>query len=198
MIYGNLCMKYNNNNNNNNMSCLDVTTCATDQTFNNINCNFTIRHIEYRCNPTITCQRNDGLYNCCASNIADCVIERLDLHLLPTISPTISPNRVNPCEITCNLAPSTNTCYWYETQNLDISCIGKDNNFCCSHSRANCCQTTTQYAYIIFGSLFLICIGCMYYKYIVFKFTRIVPDKPITPTSSNNTNTINVIELCKI
>lgn len=174
-----------------NMSCIDSTTCTTDQTFNNINCNFTIKFTEYICNPTYTCQRTDGLYDCCASNIADCIIERHDFQLLPTISPTLSPNVGTSCEVTCELAPSTNKCYWYESQNLDISCIGKDNNYCCSHRRDNCCQTSILQMYIVFGSLLLLLIGYAYYKYIVYTYTRIVPDKTTTNTINNN-NTLTI------
>lgn len=163
------------------MLCLDVTRCTTDQTFNHINCNFTIRFIEYICNPVYTCQRTDGLYDCCASNIDDCIIERINSQLLPTIAPTLSPNFANLCEITCNLAPSTNRCYWYESQNLDISCVDKNNNYCCSHSRSECCQTFMLHIYIIFGSIFLLITGCVYYKYITYKYTRIAPDN----TTSN-------------
>lgn len=180
------------------MSCLDVTMCMPDQTFNHINCNFTIRFTEYICNPINTCRRTDGLYDCCASNIADCIIERLNLQLLPTISPTLSPNVVNSCESTCNLAPITNKCYWYESQNLDISCIGNDNKYCCSHSRANCCQTSIQHVYIIFGLLLLLIIGCVYYKYIVYNYTRVVPDKTTSNTPLEKKNDTVVSELCKI
>jgi len=180
------------------MSCLDVTMCMPDQTFNHINCNFTIRFTEYICNPTYTCRRTDGLYDCCASNIADCIIERLNLQLLPTITPTLSPHFVTSCEVTCELAPNTNKCYWYESQNLDISCIDKDNKYCCSHSRANCCQTSILHVYIIFGLLLLLIIGCVYYKYIVYNYTRIVPDKTTSNTPLEKKNDTVVSELCKI
>ena len=171
------------------MSCLDITTCQRDHIFNNINCNFTFGHIQYICNPTNTCKRTDALYDCCSSNIADCVIERFVL--IPTITPTLSPDIYHSCENTCNLTPSTNKCYWYERQNLDISCISKDNTFCCSDKRANCCQTNIQYAYIIFGSVFFLLTSCLYYKYyILFRYTRVIPDTTTPSLSSQKSNNV--------
>ena len=108
------------------MSCLDITTCPREQTFHRIICNFTIAHIQYICNATNTCQRTDESYDCCASNIVDCVIERYAFQLVPTMKPTLSSVLGELCEVTCNLTPSTNRCYWYERQNLDISCISKE------------------------------------------------------------------------
>lgn len=156
------------------MSCLDITICQSEHTFNRINCNYTIADIQYICNPTKTCQRTDELYDCCSSNITDCIIHRVAFQLVPTMTPTLD----NSCEITCNLSPSTNVCYWYEQQNLDISCISKDNRFCCSDSRGNCCQPSPQYAYILLGSLFFLLTSCLYYKYyVLFRYTRVKPDK---------------------
>jgi len=159
------------------MSCFDLTTCSTNQTFNRINCNFTIGYVEYICNPTITCQRIDNLYDCCASNISDCIIERLQFQLLPTTSPIILPNVASDCDTTCNIAPSTNNCYWYESQNLDISCISKDNKYCCPHSRDDCCQTSMTYMYVTFGSLFILFTLCVYYKWFVYRYTRTIPEQ---------------------
>lgn len=167
------------------MSCIDVTTCTTDQIFNRINCNFTIGYVKYICNPTNTCQRIDGLYDCCASNIADCIIEQLRFQLLPTTAPTISPNILSECEKTCNIAPSTNKCYWYESQNIDNSCIDKDNNYCCSHSRSDCCQASISYI-IILGSFFFLLIICVFYHVLVFKYTRVVPETNTTSAQNND------------
>jgi hypothetical protein len=161
----------------NNMSCLDETTCAADRRFTRINCNFTITHTQYVCNPINTCARLDGLYDCCAENINDCVIVQFDIRLLPTVAPTKSPSSISACEITCNLTPTTNECYWYESQNTDISCMNEDDRYCCSHDRAECCYTYIQSVYITFGSIFLLCL-CVAYKYIVCKYTRVVPMKP--------------------
>ena len=157
------------------MSCFDITTCYNDQIFNRINCNFRISYLQHICNPTNTCQRIDGLYDCCASNIADCIIEQYRFLSLPTTAPTISPNIFSECEKTCNLAPSTNKCYWYESQIIENSCIDKDNNYCCSHSRSDCCQASISYM-IIFGSLFFLLMTCVFYHVIVFKYIRVVPE----------------------
>jgi len=157
------------------MSCFDVTTCATNQIFTGITCNFTIAYVYYSCNSTNTCLRGDGLYDCCTSNITECIIEQLQLRLIPTTTPTIyqMDNYDSRCEITCNLTPSSNACYWYENQNRDNSCINKDNQYCCSHKRDDCCHISIEYACIVFGSLFLL-ITCLYYKYFVFRYTRVV------------------------
>ena len=154
------------------MSCLDVTTCATEQIFSRINCNFTFSFIEYICNPTNTCRRADELYDCCSSNISDCIIERVNSQLLPIISPTLSPTLIKLCENKCNRPPSKIKCYWYESQNLDIPCVDKENYYCC--------QSVIYPIYIIFGSTFLLITGCLYYKYFIYKYTRIVPDKTIS------------------
>jgi hypothetical protein len=171
------------------MSCFDLTTCPPDQIFNRINCNFTVAHVKYGCNPAYTCMRIDGLYDCCTSNIADCIIEQISFQLLPTIPPTISPNRFDTCEKTCNLTPSTNKCYWYESQNIDMSCINKHNKVCCSHRRDECCQTNITHAYVTYVLLFSIVSLFAFYKYVVCRYTRIVPDKTIAsviPQKSNN------------
>jgi hypothetical protein len=159
------------------MSCVDESTWAPDRRFNRINCNFTITHTQYVCNPINTCARIDELYDCCAEYINDCVLVWVDTRLLPTVSPTRSPHSTSTCEITCNLAPTTNQCYWYESQNTDISCLSEDEIYCCSHDRNECCHTYIQTVYVIFGSIFLLCL-CVIYKYIVCKYTRVVPVKP--------------------
>ena len=167
------------------MSCFDLTTCPSNQIFNRINCNFTNGYVRYICNPSKTCPRTDGLYDCCASNIADCIIEYSTL--FPTTSPTILPNIVSECENTCNLAPSTNTCYWYENQNLENSCIDKNDNYCCSHSRSDCCHVSLDYIMILLGSLFFLLIICIFYHVLVLKYTRVVPETN-TSSAQNNDN----------
>lgn len=167
------------------MSCFDLTTCPSNQIFNRINCNFTSGYIRYICNPSKTCPRTDGLYDCCTSNISDCIIEYITL--FPTTSPTILPNIDSECENTCNLAPSTNTCYWYESQNLENSCIDKNDNYCCSHSRSDCCHVSLDYIMILLGSLFFLLIICIFYHVLVLKYTRVVPETN-TSTSQNNDN----------
>lgn len=164
------------------MSCFDETTCTPDKLINNINCNFTFKYITYMCNDIITCRRSDGLYDCCSSYISDCVIERLNSHLLPTIQPSVHPIIYNLCDTICEIAPSTNKCYWYEEQNKKVSCIDSNNNYCCSHTRSTCCQTNVMYVYIIFGSLLLVLFGFTYYKYILFMYIRVSPD------NNNNIN----------
>ena len=164
------------------MSCFDLTTCTPNQIFNRINCNFTVGYIKYVCNPTNTCTRSDGLYDCCSSNISDCIVEYVTLQLLPTTSPTISPNIMSSCETTCNLTPNINKCYWYESQNKDISCVDKNDNYCCSHSRSECCQTSSLYAYIILGSLFMLFMCCFCYTLFVYKYTRVKPDTSQPPS----------------
>ena len=161
------------------MSCLDITTCQSNQIYERINCNFSFSHKNYLCNSTITCQRSDGLYDCCASNIADCVIEYSIFQSIPTMSPTISSNIISECENTCNLVPSTNKCYWYESQNLDIFCIDKYNDYCCSHSRIECCQTDVFYVYIVYGLIFIILTLCIYYKYLVRKYNQVSPNETL-------------------
>lgn len=169
-------------------SCFDVTTCPADQLFNRITCNFTLAYVEHICNPINTCKRLDGLYDCCSTNIANCTIELLVFQSLPTIKPTITPNIYSECDNTCNLAPSTNKCYWYESQNLNVSCINKDNNYCCSHSRDDCCQINMVHLYIIFGSLFFLLLLCIFYYNNKYNYTRVVPEeiKPNIPPESDN------------
>jgi len=159
------------------MSCFDLITCPNAQIFERINCNFTIRYIHYICNPINTCKRNDNLYDCCASNISNCIIEQFDFQTSPTIKPTILTNVESECENTCNIAPRTNQCYWFENQNLNISCINKHGNFCCSHERNECCQVNIIQTYIIFGSVILILLFCIFYKYFVYSYTRVIPEK---------------------
>lgn len=168
------------------MSCYDLTTCPNNQIFNRITCNFTIAYVKHICNPTNTCQRIDGLYDCCSSNIAECVIEYSTL--FPTTSPTILPNIFSECEKTCNLAPSTNKCYWYENQNLENSCIDKRDNYCCSHSRSDCCHVSLD-CIIILGSLFFLLIICIFYHVLVIKYTRVVPET-ITASAENKENNL--------
>ena len=159
------------------MSCLDETTCIYSQLFNRINCNFTVGYVHYICNRINTCKRSDYLYDCCASDIAHCVIEILDVNLLPTIQPSIASN-INSCTTTCNIMPSTNKCYWYESQNIHISCI-YNNEYCCSHRRNECCQTNSMYIYIVIGLLFvimMIMIGILGYRYTILMYRRVTPE----------------------
>lgn len=160
------------------MSCLDTTKCPADQIYNRIVCNFTYSHVKFVCNSTITCRRADGLYDCCTSNISYCTMEIYMINLLPTIAPTLDPNPDSVCENICNLTPSINKCYWYESQNLDISCIGRDNQYCCSHSHGECCQTNMLYVYFSYGIVFFVIISCLtYYNYIGIKYRRVIPEE---------------------
>jgi len=176
------------------MSCFDITTCLSEQIFNRINCNFTVAHVKYSCNSTVTCKRLDGLYDCCTSNIAYCTIQLLVFQSLPTIKPTIKPtilpNMFDACEKTCNLTPSTNKCYWYENQNIDMSCINKHNKFCCSYRHDECCQTNITSAYVIYGLLIFLLSLFALYKYVVCRYTRIVPDKTIPSLITQKNNNV--------
>jgi hypothetical protein len=172
------------------MSCYDVTTCPSEHLFNRIVCNFTIAHMKYICNSTVTCKRLDGFYDCCSSNIAYCTVQKIAFELMPTVLPTIQPNMVNECEKICNLTPSTNKCYWYESQNLDISCINKDNNYCCSDGHSDCCNTHIIYAYIILGSLFFLFTTGIYYTSITHRYTQVTPEKTTSNTPSKLDNTL--------
>jgi len=173
------------------MACFNVTTCPNDQIFYGLTCNYyTYPYRQLNCNSTITCKRMDGKYDCCTSNIAYCTIELLLLELIPTINPTITSNIVNACEHMCNLTLSTNKCHWYESQNLDISCIDKDNSYCCSHERKECCKTNIAQTYIILGSSFIIISLCVFYKYFVYKYTQIVPDEPTSNCTFQHNNKV--------
>lgn len=163
------------------MSCLDETICVYNEPFERINCNFTIGYLHYMCNHINTCKRSDNLYDCCASDITDCVIETLDVNLLPTIQPSIASSITSLCMTTCNIMPSANKCYWYESQNMDISCI-ENNKYCCSHIRNECCQTTGIYIYIVIGLLFfvmMLMIGMVGYRYTILMYRRVTPESPI-------------------
>ncbi len=130
------------------------------------------------CNSSITCRRVDGLYDCCATSIADCVIERFDQKQVPTFQP--SNVQVQVCEAVCNSMPVANKCNnWYERPNLDLSCMSKYDTYCCSHSRDECCQMNIQYGVIVLGMVITawVCIvAYAYYRYRVFMRTGIVPE----------------------
>ena len=109
----------------------------------------------------------------------------IDGNLLHTIKPSIVSIITNPCTSTCNIMPNSNKCYWYESQNLAISCIS-NNEYCCSHSRNECCQTDVKTVYIVFGSLFLaiIILTLLAYKKSIWVDTRVTPIIP--PIENNN------------
>jgi hypothetical protein len=159
------------------MACMEQNTCLTDQIFHRINCNFNISYIHYICNPLKTCKRTDGLYDCCSSNIADCIVDIFVYKLSPTIAPTMEVYSKSKCDELCNISPSSNKCYWFEIQNLDNSCIDKNNHYCCSHIRAECCHTSVTHAFIAICSVFVLFLSCILYKMNLFKRTQIAPDK---------------------
>jgi len=159
------------------MSCLDLNTCGRDQVYYNINCNFSIGYTRYMCNNIYTCQRNSGMYDCCASNITDCIVELLDVRLIPTIEPSVNNIQIDLCYDICYSMPSSSNCYWYEKQNHEVSCLNNDDKYCCSHSHLECCQPLMVYAYIIFGAIMVIPFICIWYRYSVLMYTRILPIK---------------------
>ena len=73
-----------------------------------------------------------------------------------------------------------------ESQNKDISCVDKNNNYCCSHSRSECCQTSSLYAYIVLGSLFMIFMCCFCYTLFVYRYIRVKPDTSQPPSSQTS------------
>jgi len=167
------------------MACFDMITCSTDQLFERINCNFSLGYIKYICNPVNTCKRTDGLYDCCTSNISECIIQSIIYEKLPTIAPTIKIHIDSACENICNEALSTNKCYWFEDQNQEVSCINKNNDYCCSHNRSECCQTFIDSLYYIFGTFLFVLFCCIYYKYFVYTYTRVKPENKVTEYEKN-------------
>lgn len=190
------------------MSCFNETNCTDKTIYENIMCNYTLLHMKYICNYTNTCQRDGSRYDCCADDIRYCTIELLKYQLLPTHIPTIQPTYVDTCETICSLTPSTNQCYWYESQNIDISCIGKNNKYCCSHSHNDCCQTYIAYTLFTFIIFFILFIICLQYKYLVYKHTQVIPYETMTDkqshkqshkqiyiTNDNDNNNIDIVNV---
>jgi hypothetical protein len=158
-------------------TCLDTTTCPNDKMYNVI-CNFSIGYNEYLCNPQTTCMRADGRYDCCSKNIVDCVIDASSLQM-PTIQPTISSSDIS-CNQQCQPEYRIDKCHWYESMQVNTNCNDENDNYCCSHKRADCCRTNTTDVYIVIGCITGIMILYAFYKYVIAYSAKVMPSPPTT------------------
>ena len=157
-------------------TCLDTNACTN--IMYNVVCNFSIGNDnEYACNPYTTCMRTDGIYDCCGDHIVDCIVYASSLRV-PTIQPSIAIGETN-CDQMCN---KIDKCYWYESLRTDNLCGENNNEYCCSHNRADCCRTNTTDAYIVFGCIAGIMImSACYWYYIKKLYHKINPATEVDP-----------------
>jgi hypothetical protein len=157
-------------------TCLEANTCPNKMY--NVICNFSIGINEYACNSKTTCMREDGRYDCCATNIVSCVVDAASLRV-PTIQPSISISETN-CDKMCNSESKIDKCYWYESLRTDNLCVENNNEYCCSHNRGDCCSTNKTDTYIVFGCIAGIIIILTYYWYFIKKSRdKIEPTKDV-------------------
>jgi hypothetical protein len=167
-------------------TCLDANVCPN--IMYNVICNFKYGIDEYACNPQTTCMREDGKYDCCATNIVSCLVDAASLRV-PTIQPSIAISETN-CDKICITGSKIDKCYWYESLRRDNLCVENNNEYCCSQNRVDCCTTNKTGAYIVFGSIAGIIIIFAYYWYFIRKsHHKIVPLKEVE--SQDRYNTLN-------
>jgi len=167
-------------------TCLDTNVCPN--IMYNVICNFSIGINEYACNRKTTCMREDGKYDCCATNIVSCLVDAASLRV-PTIQPSIAISETI-CDKICITGSKIDKCYWYESLRRDNLCVENNNEYCCSQNRADCCTTNKTGAYIVFGSIAGIIIIFAYYWYFIRKsHHKIVPLKEVE--SQDRYNTLN-------
>ena len=156
-------------------SCLDLNNCPVENRLYDIVCHFQRSGQQYMCNMSNACTRTDGKIDCCASNIADCIVNANSIPS-PTIQPTLSYNNVLCNKNGCNNKDHTNkTCYWYESIKSELYCAdGQGNDVCCSANRADCCLVQFENVYITFGCLTAIVVVIIAYVYC--KKPKIAPD----------------------
>lgn len=148
-------------------------TCPTDKMYNVV-CNFSIGINHYACDPQTTCMRADGTYDCCAKNIVSCIVDAASL-LVPTVQPTAVINE-SSCEAQrCAAKYTAGHCYWYENVNRNIMCSKDDTEYCCSHDREDCCQTSKTMAVVVFSSVACLLIVFVCYRYITRSYSKIIP-----------------------
>ena len=158
-------------------TCLDLATCQETDRLYNIVCNFSYNYKNYICNSQATCTRTDGTYDCCASNIIDCITSTT--LRIPTTQPTTT-NTVILCNQLCNAEYRIDKCYWYEKINLNTLCNDNTDKYCCSPHREECCITNNKDIYIIIGCVTIILILFALYRYIISYHIKIVPAKNVT------------------
>jgi hypothetical protein len=164
-------------------TCLDTNVCPN--IMYNVICNFSIGINEYACNSKTTCMREDGKYDCCATNIVSCLVDAASLRV-PTIQPSVAKTETI-CDKICSTGSKIDKCYWYESLRTDNLCVENNNEYCCSQNRADCCRTNTTDAYIVFGSIAGIMIIFAYYWYFIRKsYHKIVPTTDIVEVESQD------------
>lgn len=158
------------------MSCLIHTACPVDKQIYNVPCSFSIGFNQYVRNKITTCVNAENSCDCCAYNIADCLIMKSSLYT-PTIQPTILINDNQCSKSRCQSKYNTRHCYWYENINNDIVCIDNDKQYCCTENRADCCYTNKMPVYIAFGSTFVVIFMYILYRSIINDTNKILPEK---------------------
>ena len=139
------------------MTCLNNSICPANYTHIYFKfCNYADSNYQYYPNPRITCSREDiydyfgtdcvnchMVVDCCYSISQD---ECCDTMTLP---PTSVPT-MDPCNLNCKTSFRFDSCYFFENQNTDISCIDNDGQFlCCDNERSKCCVNDP---YIVYGT----------------------------------------------
>lgn len=157
-------------------TCLDTITCPSDKRIYNIPCRFSFGLNVYVCNGKTTCMNTTGKQDCCAYNIADCLVLESSLRL-PTVQPTLAISE-NKCDSQrCSLKYDTDTCYWYESVNSDILCSKDNQAYCCSQHREDCCKSSKTAAICAFSSIACVIVIFAFYRYVLCSYRKIVPTK---------------------
>ena len=152
------------------LTCL---TCPTDRMYNVV-CNFSIGINHYACNPQTTCLNSDGTYDCCAKNIVSCIVYASSL-LVPTVQPSAAIDTSACNSQLCAIKYSADKCYWYESLRTDNMCVENNNEYCCSHDRADCCKSSKTAAVVTFSSVACLLTIFLCYRYIARYYGKIMP-----------------------
>ena len=156
-------------------SCLEVTACPSKKRIYNIPCRFSAGMNVYVCNVN-TCTNVDGRHDCCAYNIADCLVLESSLYL-PTVQPSMAIIESGCNSRGCQTKYRVDKCYWYETINSNIMCCEDGNEYCCSQDRADCCQTNKTAAIVTISCVASVILLLVWYRYFMSSYSKVMPIK---------------------
>ena len=174
------------------MSCINE---CNENIYHHVLCDYTHDNYIYYPNIYNTCKRDtlvgvfpenceicQLLVDCCASNKNNCC-DRSDTRI-PTSLPTSQPTQL------CNDVQQTfyydesESCYFFEKQNTDISKNENNQMICCSNMRSDCCVFKTVEVFTTLGIVILFILSFICFKLLYEKKTKIHTEyilKKITP-----------------
>lgn len=161
------------------MSCIKE---CNKKTYYNVICDYTYNNYIYSPNLNNTCKRDTlvGVFpnsceicqlavDCCANTKNNCC-KRGDTRI-PTSLPTLQPTQL--CNGENTFYYESNSCYFFEKQDTDISKNVNDQMICCSNMRSECCVFKKVQVFTTMGVIILIIFSFICYSLVYEKKTKI-------------------------